>query len=45
MIGRFIRLIFFLAVIGFLGLLGYAYSGLLQPQSRDIIRPVDLNVD
>lgn len=45
MFGRIIRLVFILALLGVIGLVGYAYSGLMQPQTRDIIRPVDLNVD
>lgn len=45
MIGRIIKLFLFLALLGVIGLLGYAYSGLMQPQTRDITRPVDLDVD
>lgn len=45
MFGRIIKLIFFLAVLGLIGLVGYAYSGLMQPDTREITRPVQLNVD
>ena len=45
MIGRLFKLVFFLAILGAIGLLGYAYSGLMKPQTREITRPVDLNVD
>lgn len=45
MIGRIIKLLFFLACLGLIGLLGYAYSGLMQPQTREITQPVDLDVD
>ncbi len=45
MIRRIIKLLVFLALLGLIGLVGYGYSGLMQPQSREITRPVDLDVD
>lgn len=45
MIGRIIKLLFVLALLGLIGLLGYAYSGLMQPQTREITRPVELDVN
>ncbi len=45
MIGRIIKLLIFLAVLGLIGLIGYAYSGLMHPQTREITRPVELDVD
>jgi len=45
MLGRIIKLLFFLALLGLIGLVGYAHSGLMQPQTREITRPVQLDVD
>jgi len=45
MIGRIIKLLFVLALFGLIGLIGYAYSGLMQPDTREITRPVELDVD
>lgn len=45
MIRRIIKLLVFLALLGLIGLVGYGYSGLMQPQSREITRPIDLDVD
>lgn len=45
MIRRIIKLLFFFALLGLIGLVGYGYSGLMQPQTREITRPVDLNVE
>lgn len=45
MLGRIIKLLFFLALLGLIGLVGYAYSGLMQAQTREITRPVELDVD
>lgn len=41
--GRIIRVLFLLILIGGLGLLGYAYSGLMQPPSQPVTQPVDLD--
>lgn len=43
--GRIIKALLFLAVLGFIGLTGYAYLGDLAPQPTDITQPVTLNVD
>ncbi len=45
MLGRIFRLFIFLALLALIGLVGYSYSGLLQPQTREITRPVELDVD
>ena len=43
--GRIIRLLILLAALGVLGLIGYSYSGYLQPETREITQPVQLDVD
>lgn len=43
--GRIIILLFFLVLLGGLGLVGYAYSGFLQPDVRSVTEPVVLDVD
>ena len=45
MIGRLFKLLFILAVLAGIGLVAYAYSGMMQPPTREITRPVDLNGD
>ncbi|MDT0683950.1 hypothetical protein RM543_14765 [Roseicyclus sp. F158] len=42
---RLIKLLFFLAVIGAIGLVGFAYFGDLTPQQQDVTEPVTLDVD
>lgn len=45
MIGRLFKLMLVLAVLAGIALVAYAYSGMMQPPTREITRPVDLNVD
>ncbi|MDZ7909385.1 MAG: hypothetical protein ACK4NH_04305 [Gemmobacter sp.] len=41
--GRIIKLLFVLAVIGFIGLTAYAYLADLRPDQADVSRPVSLD--
>lgn len=43
--GRLFKLVFILVVLGFIGLVGYAYLGDLSPVRSDVKQPVTLNVD
>jgi hypothetical protein len=43
MMWRVIKLFVLLAVLGFLGLIGYAYLGDLSPQQREVTQPVILD--
>ncbi|AHM04977.1 hypothetical protein roselon_02672 [Roseibacterium elongatum DSM 19469] len=43
--GRLIRLVLILGVLGAIALVVYAYSGYLQPEQTSVTRPVELNVD
>jgi len=45
MVGRLVKLIFVLAVLGFIGLTGYAYLADLAPDQGQITVPVTLNAD
>lgn len=45
MFGRLIRLLLILAVLAGAALIGYAYSGWMQPETRTITQPVDLGGD
>ncbi|MEI4470470.1 hypothetical protein [Frigidibacter sp. MR17.24] len=40
--GRILKLVVFLVVLGFLGLTGYAYLGDLSPQRSEVRKPVAL---
>lgn len=42
---RLIKLVLVLAVLGFVGLTGYAYLVDLAPETQQITQPVTLNVD
>ncbi|WP_415182299.1 hypothetical protein [Phaeovulum sp.] len=42
--GRIIKLLFILAILGAVGLAGYAYLGDMRPPVTDSHVPVDLNV-
>jgi len=42
---RILKLLIFLALIGFIGLTGYAYLGDMSPETRDIVQPVTLDMD
>ncbi|HPE25306.1 hypothetical protein [Albidovulum sp.] len=41
---RILKLVATLAVLGFAGLVGYAYLGDMSPARQDISQPVSLNV-
>lgn len=41
--GRALKVLFFLVVVGFLGLVGYAYLGDLSPEQTDVTEPVTLD--
>lgn len=43
--GRIIKYLFFLAVLGFLGLVGYAYLGPMAPETAEIRQEVTLDAD
>jgi predicted negative regulator of RcsB-dependent stress response len=42
---RVIKAVFVLAILGFVGLVGYAYLADLAPEVSDVKVPVILNVD
>lgn len=42
---RIIKALFFLAVLGLIGLTGYAYLGDLSPAKAEVKVPVTLNAD
>lgn len=42
---RLIKFLLFLAVIGFLGLIGFAYLGDLSPAQSDVTQPVTLDAN
>jgi hypothetical protein len=43
--GRIIKAVLTLAVLGFIGLVGYAYLGDMTPPQTPVTQPVTLNVD
>ncbi|MEJ6394695.1 hypothetical protein V8J82_15620 [Gymnodinialimonas sp. 2305UL16-5] len=43
--GRILIILVFLAFLGFVALLGYAYSGFLQPEVQNVTQPIDLDLD
>jgi hypothetical protein len=43
--GRIIKALLTLAVLGFIGLVGYAYLGDMTPPQTTVTQPVTLNVD
>lgn len=43
MIGRLIKALLVLAILGFLGLVGYAYLGDLSPAQTQVTQPVVLH--
>jgi len=45
MFRRLFKLLFVLAVLAGLFLVAYAYSGFMQPQTREMVVPVDLDGD
>ncbi|TCP23039.1 hypothetical protein [Rhodovulum adriaticum] len=42
---RLLKVLFFLVLLGFLGLVGYAYLGDLPPVQADLSQPLTLDVD
>ena len=42
---RLIKALFYLAILGFIGLSAYAYVGLKTPAPQEVRVPVTLNVD
>ena len=42
---RLIKYVLLLGLIGFLGLVGFAYFGDLSPEQSDVIKPVTLDAD
>ncbi|MEM9754441.1 MAG: hypothetical protein AAF914_00525 [Pseudomonadota bacterium] len=45
MMGRLFRLFLVLAVLAALALIGYAYSGWMTPEMREVTEPVTLDLD
>ena len=45
MMGKLFKLVLFLLVMGFVGLIGFAYLGDLSPQQSDTREPVTIDVD
>jgi len=45
MFGKVFKLLLFLAVSGFVGLVGFAYLGDLTPDQTELRAPVTLDVD
>ncbi|MGL4320864.1 MAG: hypothetical protein ACRCS3_08380 [Paracoccaceae bacterium] len=45
MVWRLIKLVLVLAVLGFIGLSGYAYLGDLSPTQSNVTQPVTLDAD
>ncbi len=43
--GRLLKLLLFLLIVGLLGLIGYAYIGDLSPNQVDVSEPVELNAN
>lgn len=43
--GRIILLVLFLLLLGVVALVGYAYSGFLQPDVQTVTQPIVLDVD
>lgn len=41
--GRLLKFLFFVILIGAIGLVGYAYLGDLSPEQKDISTPVELD--
>ena len=45
MIWRLVKLLVVLAILGFMGLTGYAYLADLSPEQQQVTVPVTLNAD
>ncbi|WP_281070729.1 hypothetical protein [Oceaniglobus trochenteri] len=42
---RLLKLLVFLAIVGFIGLTGFAYLGDMRPEKTDMVVPVTLDAD
>ncbi|WP_284163055.1 hypothetical protein [Frigidibacter sp. SD6-1] len=42
---RIFKALVTLAIVGFLGLVAFAYLGDLSPEQGDVVQPVELNVE
>ncbi len=45
MMGKLFKLVLFLLVVGFVGLVGFSYIGDLRPELQETRQPVTLDVD
>ncbi len=45
MMGKLFKLVLFLIVMGFVGLVGFAYIGDLSPDSTNVKKPVLIDVE
>jgi len=43
--GRLLKFLILLLVLGFIGLVGYAYLGDLSPEIKEVNQPVTLDVE
>ena len=43
--GRLLKFLIFLLIVGFAGLVGFAYLGDISPEQSDVTQPVDLDAD
>lgn len=43
--GRLTKFFLYLIVLGFIGLVGFAYLGDLTPEEEAVSEPLDINVD
>ncbi len=43
--GRVLKLLLFLGIVGFIALTGYAYLGDLAPEQSEIVEPVTLDAN
>jgi hypothetical protein len=43
--GRLLKLLFFLVLLGVIALVGFAYLGDLSPEQSDVVEPVELDAN
>ncbi len=43
--GRLLKLLFFLVILGAIALVGFAYLGDLSPEQSDVVEPVELDAN
>lgn len=43
--GRLLKFLIFLLIVGFAGLVGFAYLGDISPEQSDVTQPIDLDAD